>query len=86
MDIPAAKFLCLTKTLLEKGDRSFYDFLMVRYGDEPKQGAKTVRLKEMEDTFRILAATVSWTTLEKSNAGIDGLSVMVPSPLSKQMP
>ncbi|KAK6007222.1 hypothetical protein QM012_006230 [Aureobasidium pullulans] len=86
MDIPSHEFCQLKRTLLDKGNKPFHDFLMIRYSDEPKQGAETVRLKEMEDASRILEATASWTDKEKYSAGVNRVSVMVQSPWPKQMP
>ncbi|KAH0366643.1 hypothetical protein KCU65_g5165, partial [Aureobasidium melanogenum] len=86
MDIPSNEFRQLQQTLLKKGNKSFHDFLAVRYSDEPKQGAKSVHLKEMEDASRILEATARWTDQEKTSAGVHHVSVMIQSPWPKQMP
>jgi len=86
MEISSDQFFWLKTTLIDKGNTSFYDFIMERYGEEPKAGAKTIRLKEMEDVSRILTATADWNSLDKSAAGVDGLSIMVQKAWPKQMP
>jgi hypothetical protein len=85
MDLAPGEFQQLMK-LLEQRNQKLYISFKMRYPDEPKPSAKVVHLREIEDTGRIIKASIDWSPAEKDAAGINHLEIMVSEPWSTQMP
>jgi hypothetical protein len=85
MDLAPEEFQQLMKSL-EQHNQKLYRSFKLRYPDEPKPGAKVVRLREIEDVPRIFEASMDWSPAEQEAAGIDRLEIMVPKPWPNQMP